>query len=96
VVVAGAGVAGLFAAIAAAREGATTVLVDRFSCPGGNIGPGMIAGGSLSGGNGRHLCGGFIGIPREFIERHVALGGGSVPDSPNLGELPPSPHPTTT
>ena len=94
VVVAGAGVAGLFAAIAAAREGAGTLLVDRFACPGGNIGPGMIAGGSFSGGNLKHLCGGFTGIPREFIERHVALGGGCVPDSPNLGDLPPSPHPS--
>jgi len=47
VVVAGAGVAGVFAALAAARAGAKTVLVDRFGQVGGNIGPGMILGGSL-------------------------------------------------
>ena len=93
VVVAGSGVAGIFAAIAAARAGAETVLVERFAYPGGNIGPGMIAGGSLSGGRIKHLCGGFTGIPREFIERHMALGGGSVPESPNLGDLSPSPSP---
>jgi len=94
VVVAGGGVAGVFAALAAARNGAETVLVERFARPGGNIGPGAIVGGSLSGGHIRHLCGGFAGIPREFIGRHVALGGGSVPDSPNLGGLAPSPHPS--
>ncbi len=93
VAVAGSGVAGCFAAIAAARSGVETLLVDRFAYPGGNMGPGMIAGGSLSGGEFRHLCGGFTGIPREFIERHIELGGGTVPESPNLGDLPPSPHP---
>jgi len=93
VVVAGGGVAGVFAAMAAARTGAETVLVERFARPGGNIGPGAIVGGSLSGGEIRHLCGGYTGIPREFVERHVALGGGSLPESPNLGSLAPSPHP---
>ena len=93
VVVAGGGVAGIFAAIAAARNGAETVLVERFAYAGGNIGPGMIAGGSLSGGHVKHLCGGFTGIPKEFIERHMELGGGCLPDSPNLGNLPPSPPP---
>ena len=93
VVVAGGGVAGIFAAIAAARNGAETVLVERFAYPGGNIGPGMIAGGSLSGGSVKHLCGGFAGIPKEFVERHMALGGGCVPDSPNLGTLSPAPPP---
>ena len=94
VVVAGGGVAGIFAAIAAAREGAETVLLERFGYPGGNIGPGMIAGGSLSGGSIRHLRGGFTGIPREFVERHMELGGGCVPDSSNLGDVSPSPHPS--
>ena len=93
VAVAGSGVAGCFAAIAAARSGVETLLVDRFAYPGGNIGPGMIAGGSLSGGAFRHLNGGFTGIPREFIRRHIERGGGTVPESPNLGDLPPSPHP---
>ena len=93
VAVAGSGVAGCFAAIAAARSGVETLLVDRFAYPGGNMGPGMIAGGSLTGGAFKHLNGGFTGIPREFIQRHVELGGGTVPESPNLGDLPPSPHP---
>ena len=93
VVVAGGGVAGVFAAIAAARNGAETVLVERFAYPGGNIGPGMIAGGSLSGGYVKHLYGGYTGIPREFIKRHLALGGGCVPESPNLGDVPPAPPP---
>lgn len=80
VMVAGAGVAGVFAAIAAGRRGARTLLVDRFGAPGGNMGPGMIAGGSLSGWPIRHMFNGpFYGIPREFMERHGALGGGSVP-----------------
>ena len=45
VVIAGAGIAGVFAAIASGRLGAKTVLIDRFGSPGGNMGPGMIAGG---------------------------------------------------
>ena len=80
VIVAGAGVAGVFAALAAARRGKKTLLIDRFGSPGGNIGPGMIAGGSLSGFPVPHMLHGpFMGIPKEFIERHAILGGGSVP-----------------
>jgi len=90
VVVAGGGVAGVFAAIAAGRCGCETLLVDRFAAPGGNIGPGMILGGSLSGGSSRQIHGGFTGIPKELIQRHAALGGGCLPESPNLGEIPPS------
>lgn len=47
VVVAGSGVSGLFAALSAARSGAETLLIDRFGSLGGNIGPGIIIGGSL-------------------------------------------------
>ena len=79
VVVAGGGVSGIIAAIAAARAGAKTVLVDRFGAPGGNIGPGMLVGGSLTGWPGRSIDGGICGIVREFIETHGDKGGGSVP-----------------
>jgi len=41
VVVAGGGISGVFAALAAADEGASVVLIDRFGSVGGNIGPGM-------------------------------------------------------
>ena len=44
VLVVGAGIAGATAAVAAAREGAATLVVDRFGCPGGNMGPGMCGG----------------------------------------------------
>ena len=41
VAVAGGGIGGVFAALAAADQGATVVLIDRFGAVGGNIGPGM-------------------------------------------------------
>ena len=86
VVVAGGSVSGVFAAIAAARSGARTVLVERMGSVGGNMGPGMIVGGSM--GSGRphpkthHHAGvypGFMGIPKEFIERYASLGAGCIP-----------------
>ncbi len=80
VVVAGAGIAGTIAAISAARHQAKTILIDRFGSPGGNMGPGVWAAGTL------HLalkdrrfpdesalvnrCG-MGGIPEEFIRRAV-------------------------
>jgi len=91
VAVAGAGVSGMMAAIAAAREGAKTVLIDRFGSVGGNIGPGMFVGGSFDGKAKLDLyfkktyvvhpwvLGGFAGLAKEFVERHAMLGGGSVP-----------------
>jgi hypothetical protein len=71
VLVAGAGIAGCMAAIAAGREGARTIIVDRFGSPGGNMGPGMFSGGTL------HLALGhkfaqperLKGLPGEFIDR---------------------------
>ena len=47
VVVAGSGIAGTFAALTAARQGADTVLIDRFGTLGGNIGPAAIVGGGI-------------------------------------------------
>ena len=47
IVVAGAGVAGTFAAVAAARAGAKTRVIERFGMVGGNMGPGYMQGGSL-------------------------------------------------
>ncbi|MAG37502.1 MAG: hypothetical protein CL878_14800 [Dehalococcoidia bacterium] len=73
VLVAGGGVAGIIAALAAARHGAQTLLVEAGSSLGGNMGPGMFAGGSL------HLAlknpeafpHGLGGIPAEFNQRVV-------------------------
>ena len=44
VLIVGAGIAGSTAAVAAGRNGAKTMVVDRFGYPGGNMGPGMIGG----------------------------------------------------
>ena len=41
VIVAGAGIAGIFAALSSARHGARTVLIDRYGSVGGNYGPGL-------------------------------------------------------
>ena len=41
VIVAGAGIAGLFAALAAGQNGATTILIERLGLIGGNYGPGL-------------------------------------------------------
>jgi hypothetical protein len=86
VAVAGAGVSGCFAAVAAGRAGARTVLIDRFGYVGGNIGPGMICQGHLASGQPHPKASyqaaifpGFMGLAKEFIERHAALGGGCIP-----------------
>ena len=79
VVVVGSGIAGSFAALGAARSGADTLLIERFSSPGGNMGPGMIVGGNLTGWPIKIIRRGFAGIPAEFLERHAAAGGGSIP-----------------
>ena len=47
VLVVGAGIAGCNAAIASARTGAKTMLIDRFGSLGGNMGPGLIGGGGV-------------------------------------------------
>jgi hypothetical protein len=85
VVVAGAGVSGVFAAIAAARCGVRTVLVEKFGSVGGNIGPGMINNGGMTAGSPHPDVGydktvypGMYGIAQEFIHRYAELGGGSM------------------
>ncbi len=106
VIVAGGGISGVFAAIAAGRMGAKTMLIDRFGMIGGNMGPGMFVGGSLDGyvfsksepdrtpnpdGSPRKeqlivkdpaVCGGFTGIPHEFVELYGFYGGGRPPYRP--------------
>ena len=47
VAVAGCGIAGSMAAIAAGRQGASTLVLDRFGQLGGNIGPGGWPGGDV-------------------------------------------------
>ncbi|MGD9495497.1 MAG: FAD-dependent oxidoreductase [Armatimonadota bacterium] len=69
VVVAGAGLSGTFAAIAAGRVGARTLVVERFADLGGNIGPGMIVAGGLVREAEITLPGGMAGIPAEFMHR---------------------------
>jgi flavin-dependent dehydrogenase len=83
VVVAGGGVSGIFAAIAAARNGAKTVLIERASSVGGNSGPGLNPGGGVQlPGPYKDTGDGYpkiwiypeiAGIPKEFAERLQAL-----------------------
>ena len=71
VLVAGAGIAGCTAAVAAAREGARVTLVERFGYLGGNMGPGIFSGGvvHLALGYPLAMVGGLRGIPGEFLNR---------------------------
>ena len=78
VVVAGSGVAGSFAALAAARSGATTILVDRFNIPGGHFGPRWRPNASKRFSAGRQIPKGYAGLPLEFADRYEALGFGQV------------------
>ncbi len=86
VVVAGGGISGVFAALAAAREGATTVLIDRFGYVGGSFGPGMMSqqgpiaehgDAPASGPAGDPVKGGLVGLPKEFSREYFALGSGT-------------------
>jgi hypothetical protein len=83
VVVAGGGISGVFAALAAAREGARTVLIDRFGYVGGSFGPGMMSqqgpisehgDAPASGPAGDPVKGGLAGLPKEFGREYFALG----------------------
>ena len=73
VVVAGAGITGMMAALGAARQGAKTLLVESFSSLGGNTGPGMFAGGSNATRlrNPNAYPDGIGGVPAEFNRRVV-------------------------
>ncbi len=82
VAVAGGGIAGMMAALAAARNGARTLIIDRFGRLGGNVGPGMWAGGSLhlaltpeSKDDDNALVNilGMGGIPEEFVRRALSF-----------------------
>ena len=73
VVVAGSGLCSTFAAIAAGRCGAKTLLVERYGTLGGNIGPGMVVAGGLDREAETTLPGGMAGIVAEFMDRVKSL-----------------------
>ena len=82
VVVAGGGSSGVTAALAAAREGASTVLIERFGNVGGNIGPGMNSPENQlidlskvwrKGAPQEYVLGDPAGIHKEYINRFLAL-----------------------
>src|SRR5687768_5578340 len=88
VVVAGGGMSGVFAAIAAARHGATTLLIERHSVIGGVSGPGLNHGGGLQPtGPITDAAAGYLktwiypevtGIPKEFARRLEKLSPGAA------------------
>lgn len=69
VLVVGTGIAGSTAAVTAARNGAKTMAVDRFGYPGGNMGPGLIAGAPNLELPESMVKNGLPGIPGEFVRR---------------------------
>ena len=71
VVVAGGGPSGVMAAVAAARHGARTILVERFSCLGGVATMGLPIQGYCAE-NGEQIV---MGLPEEFRQRLTAKGG---------------------
>src|SRR5262249_3194415 len=80
VIVVGGGVAGVSAAIAAARTGVDTLLIERYGALGGNLTIGLLeASMSFHDRQGRQLIG---GIPDEIVQRLKAAGGsiGDVED----------------
>ncbi len=83
VCVAGAGPAGICAAVAAARTGARTILVERYGFPGGLATAGLVGPISKFNSAGRRIVG---GIPQEFIEA-MRKANGAVTDLPS-GNIP--------
>ena len=75
VVVCGGGPAGFIAAIAAARSGARTALVEQYGFLGGMATAGIVAPLSVFTYNGKKVIG---GIPWEFCERLQEMGGGLI------------------
>src|SRR5215208_964810 len=73
VIVCGGGMAGVVAAIAAARNGANTLLTDRYPFLGGNLTAGLL-GNFLTFHNmkGEQIC---DGIPQEIVDQCIELGG---------------------
>lgn len=71
VLVAGGGMSGVIAAIAAARTGAKTILVERFSCLGGTALMGLPIQGYFGSGNAQIVK----GIAEEFRQRLIKKGG---------------------
>jgi len=69
VLVVGSGIAGSTAAVTAAREGARTMVVDRFGYPGGNMGPGLIGGAPNLELPQSMAKTGMPGIPGELVRR---------------------------
>ncbi len=78
VCVVGGGPAGFVAAVAAARGGARTTLVESFGFPGGMATAGLVGPISKFNFAGRRVVG---GIPWEFVER-LAAAGGAIADLP--------------
>lgn len=75
VVVCGGGPAGFIAAVAAARGGARTALVEQYGFLGGMATAGLVAPLSVFTYNGGKVIG---GIPWEFVERLSSMGGGLI------------------
>ena len=78
VLVVGCGISGSIAALAAARNGAKTLVIDRQGQPGGNIGPGLF-GGAPSLELPRTMEKGLPGIAGELIGRCEELSGHEFP-----------------
>ncbi len=75
VVVCGGGPSGFIAALAAAREGAKTALIEQYGFLGGMATAGIVAPLSVFTYSGEKVIG---GIPWEFIERLQSMGGGLI------------------